>query len=281
MKCRTCRQHLLTSDNPALPAREVADHLSGCPDCREWQRRLLRIEDIVARIPVPPSQPPELLLRRILGQQAAPPALPARPRSRWLVLGGAGLAAAAVLIATGIFLGDWLARTVRRGPHRSEGPAPLARVPQKQARPAQKDRAPAGPAVADPLVARLLACDLNLAQADTPRQRVENLAALADELQGETRALADVAGPDDLRALAGLYERVVRDGVVARAGSLPAAERRPVLAPIADRLERTRRDLQELARAARPASADTLRQLAEAAGAGDSRLRALMGEQTP
>jgi hypothetical protein len=212
-----------------------------------------------------------------------------------LPLATAGLAAAAILIACGVFLGNYLARSLQ-----SDAPAPVAKAPKqssasekapgKQETPKEKTpvkqapkevKTPPEPPSTPALAARLLKHDLTLAEADTPRRRVETLAALADELQGETRALAHKADPQDLHALARLYEKVIREGVMARARNLPMDERRNVLEPMADRLDQTRRDAQELAREVRPASAEALQQIAAAAKAGTDRLRILMEEATP
>jgi hypothetical protein len=286
MKCEACQHLLLTIARPDEPPGEAAQHLAECPACQEWHRQLLRIESNVHRIPVPHSRGRERLLQKILEVEpsqpwpTAPATVPLRRRSRWHVtaLGAAGLVAAAVLIACGIFLGNVLSRSLRPAAE----PSPLAKgpLPKTPADKHQEEKMPAGQAPASPLLARLLAHDLDLAEARTPRQRVETLAALADELKEETSALAQVAGPDDLRDLARLYRKVVREGVVARAHSLPASQRRAVLEPIAERLQRTGRDFHQLARASRQAG-DPLRQIADAATDGDSSLRNLMKEATP
>jgi hypothetical protein len=303
MKCQACQTELLAAADPERPSREVAEHLAGCPVCQEWQRQILLIERSVSRIPAPPSRACEALVQRLL-QPAGPPAAPAaylppalpRPRSRWRLptLGVAGLVAAALLIACGILLGNYLARSIPPADLSPQAQAPEeAAALQKPADTRKTNKqgivvlapAPAAkkepPAPASPLTARLLACDLALAEADSPGKRLEALVALADELQGETKALADAAGAEDLRTLARLYEKVIREGIVPGAGSVRAGERRAVLGPIASRLVRTRRDLRELARRSGPTSAGPLLQIAAAAEVGGRRLRDLMREGTP
>jgi hypothetical protein len=293
MKCRACQHELLTAATPELPAHAVADHLASCAVCREWHRRLLRIESNVERIPVPASEVKERFLERLTNPVDPPaplPILPLPPPRRPLFgLATAGLVAAVILIACGIFLGNLLSRSLQR-----EGPAPVVKAPEKPPEkvtpkqptpkdktPAPVDKAPAAPPATPPLASRLLTHDLSLAEADTPRRRVETLAALADELQGETRALARKADPEDLHTLARLYVKVIREGIMARARQLPMDERRQILEPMAKRLDQTRRDVQELAREVRPASAEALRQIAMAAQDGTDRLRVLMEEATP
>jgi hypothetical protein len=297
MKCSACKRQLLRSENPALPARDLAEHLASCDACREFNRRLQRIEGNVAMIPVWPTRAKQAFIEKLL-QPTAPPGPPAtlplaRPR-RWrkLVLRAAGVAAALALAVAGVLLGNFLSQSLqsptpsrlakgseKSGPPHAKAPGTLKQADEPKKGPGDKALPDPVPNV-PPLMARLMACDLKLAEAENPRQRVEALAALADELQGETRILAGSAGSKDLKGLARLYERVIREGVVARARGLPAEQRRPVLRPIADRLERTRRDLQELAREEGPASAEPLRQIAAAAREGSNHLQVLM-EETP
>jgi hypothetical protein len=278
MHCHLCQNELLSSARPDQPSPEVSHHLAECPACQEWHRQLLRIEANVPRIPVPASNARDRLLRIIRNVDPAPVPirrLSVRP-SRWRMpaMGAAGLVAAAVLIACGIFLGNFLSHSLRQ-------PGPPEQAVKPQPKPAAKNPAGDAELPGGPLLARLLNCDVNLAEADTSRQRVEALAALADELKEETRALARVAAKDDLQGLARLYEKVIADGVVAHARNLPMSERRPILGPIADRLRQTQHDLQKMAQGSRPASAEPLQQIAAAAQSADGRLRDLMQEATP
>jgi hypothetical protein len=279
MQCPTCQNELLAATNPGQPSPEAAEHLAGCPACQEWQRQLLLIERNVSRIPVPTTQTKEVLLRRLVSEPVPvrqPATLPL-PRRSWRMpaIAVAGLVAAVILIACGIFLGNFLSRSLRPG-----GPAPLAKRREPASTTSRKQtttvrKGPAAPAPS-PLLARILACDVTLAEAGTPRQRLESLASLADALQGETRAVAkEAGGAKNLPTLARLYEKVVRDGIVARAGTVPAAERPAVLMPIAERLRRTTREVREMAGRSGP-----LLQIAAVAEAGDRQLRKLM-EETP
>jgi hypothetical protein len=126
-------------------------------------------------------------------------------------------------------------------------------------------------------VARLIRCDLRLARARTPRERVEALADLADRLHAESRGLAQAAAAQELYRLAGLYTKVVRGAMVPRSRAVPPGERQQVLAPIVARLARARQDAQRLAEQT-PRAAGPLRSMAAAAREGEVRLRGLMGE---
>jgi hypothetical protein len=283
MNCEAYQRNLLLAANPAGPPADVALHLADCPNCREWQRRLAHIEHQVALLPVPVSDGKARLLQRILSGPFPLPSSPASPlKPAWrriaFFLGGA--VAAAVLIAAGILVGGLASRSLQ-GP----GNEPQAQAPGKLLQPSQAGAAEALPGQAAPiagtLVDRLMECDLRLAQAESTRQRVETLAELADALRDEAQALGKTAAPEALEALALFYSKVVREGVIQRARALPPEQRREVLVPIAARLDRATRDVEEIARKAAPASAERLRLVASIAREGDVQLRALAREGAP
>jgi hypothetical protein len=124
-------------------------------------------------------------------------------------------------------------------------------------------------------------CDVRLAQADTPRQRVQSLADLADALHDQAKTLGHAAAPEALETVAVMYGKVIRDGLVQRARALPSAERREVLGPIAVRLAQVERDVEQVARNAGPTTAERLRQVALVAHQGDAELRRLAQGGTP
>jgi hypothetical protein len=258
MNCETCQRRLLATEDPKVPAAEVRAHLAGCPACQRWQRQLLRLERHVPLLPVPPSQARERLLGELLGQPVpAPAAVPLPPpsaplpRKPWwrrpLVVRVSGAAAAAVLIACGILLGRVLTRQE----------PPVAEAPL-----AEQD-----------FVIRLVDCDTRLAETDSPSKRVQTLAELADALHRESDALRRAnGGEDELREVARLYARVIREGIVARARTLPRDERRQVLDPIVNRLARAEREARQQAARTTHASAPLL-QIADAARDGAHALR--------
>src|SRR5437764_207418 len=79
-------------------------------------------------------------------------------------------------------------------------------------------------------------------------RKVSLLAALADAIQNDTRALFDAAGPEDLATLAGCYQKVVSDGIVKQAQALPAGDRTEFLNSLAPRLAAAADDAERLAR---------------------------------
>ncbi len=285
MNCKACQRRLLSTEAPERPAREVEAHLAACEACREWQRRLIQIEDNVGRLPVPPAPGPGKLLAR-LGRATQPatadtrthavtdtmphrlpPAAPARPAARaWngRVLAG-GAVAAAVLIGCGAWLGNALWQAVD--------------APEKAQQAAGPDRRGKLPPAPRSLIAKLIQCDIRLARAGSPRERAEAVADLADSLQGETQVLVRATSGAELAKLAQLYGQVVEEAVVPRCRALPARDRRHILPPIVARLGRVEADAEQLARS-RPASATSLRRIAAAARAGRTQLCVLMENDT-
>jgi hypothetical protein len=233
---------------------------------------LLQVEANVPRLPVPASDALPALLEQIANGPDVlpmPPAPPARSWS-WRLLTGAALAAS-LLIGCGIFLGNVVWRALQN-PQNQRALAPVEE-PEKKASTARR------PAPAATLVAHLVQCDLRLARAGNPEERVRALADLAQSLQGETQLLAGAAGAKELERLARLYGKVIRQGVVIRSRAVPAPERQRVLAPIVAQLARAEHDTAQLADKT-PASAGPLRLIAAAAREGESQLRQLIGKDT-
>jgi hypothetical protein len=288
------------ADDPSDLGPEAAAHVAECLLCRAWQQQLIKIEHNVRLLPTPSSSPQAFLDQHIFQNRpaATPPTIPmgrlaeerpatlpmssptARPtprwrQPRWLATVAGGLAAAGILIACGIFLGNMLSRALR-----DDGD--LVVKNDKSPSPAgKKDVALDAPKAApqlNPLVAKLLESDLQLAEADTPRQRVEQLARIAGALDGETTKYGNVRAGAELDRLAKLYGKVIQDGVVARARTLPREERRAVLTGIADQLDKSSKRAEAGAREAMPETAGSLRQVAVAARTGAAQLRELMEE---
>jgi hypothetical protein len=260
MKCEHYRLRLLATETPGQPAPEVEDHLAACPACREWQQRLLQIETLVPRLPVPASRTRAAFLERFLRPSRPGPA-GARRGGKWRLV-AAGLAAA-VLISVGGFIGNFLWNTWRQPDELRQNTTPLGTQPK--------------PATRDTLVSRLLQCDLRLARATGPKQRARALADLADALQTEVRTLVRHSGIPRLIRLARLYSKVVRQGLVPGFRAVPAGQRQKVLAPIAKQLARAERNAERLARES-PGSARPLRLIARAAREGRTSLRGLLAK---
>lgn len=271
MNCDHVQRLLLVARRPEQPSAEAAAHLAQCPACRLWHGRLVGIERQIPQLPVPSSQAKRRLLRHVLAggagewerpradrvacsptQDDAASHSPTLPLYHTLTLVAAGL-----LVAVG---GWWLLRA-SPNPHTAQVERP-ARVP-------------------DQLFARLSAGHLRLAQAQTPQDRVAEVARFVDHVHQHTQDLASVADPATLQTLARLYERLVRDGVVRGAHAVARDQRRTSLVPLAERLARLGDEAERWVHEVPPGSAAPLRQIAAAARAGDRQLRTLIQEETP
>lgn len=261
MNCKAVRTTVLGLEQLDQPPPDAAGHLADCGACRDWLRRLTQMERCVSQLPVPASAAKSAVIARILSEPRPRPAAPEplwvqRERRLKRLAVAAAMSAALVLIAVGMLVWQHANRTQTNVVER-----------------------PKPPPAEETLLAGLMKNNLNLASAKTSRQRVEALADVAENLQSELRSLIDVANPEDLTALARLYERVMRQGIVPQAKTIPAAERALLLGPLADRLAQVQDEADQLAAQLanhRPAVARPLRDLAAAARDGDRQLRILL-----
>jgi hypothetical protein len=266
MICQAVQNQLLALPDPSRPGVDLRDHLQACAACRQWQHRLLQIERNVPVLPVPSSTGQKAFLRQFLaGSGDAPVVVPPPKKSglEKLALGAWppgpwGYAAAAVAAVVLVSLGSWALWRPRE--------LPVLRAATKAPLP-------------DPFVASLMQRDLRLAVAETGRERLEVLSDLADDLFQETRQVVRGARAEDLDQMAQLYEKVVQEGIVhlSRAPSLRAADRRQVLAALADRLAQAGREADRLARGAPQNAVRPLQVIGAAARDADNRLRGLVG----
>ncbi len=257
MNCSQVRQHLLSSDRPDQPAAAVAAHLAGCPACRAYRHRLVRLEQDLPRLAVPPSRPPVQLLEQILrapaGKQIViPPAsLHANPDAT-RAGGRQKLALAfALAAALAVFAVGWWAW-------------PRLDFPAQR------------PTRTDPYLAAL---DNKLKDARTPQERVVRLADLADDFMKEARDSRDDVR--HLNELAGRFDRLGGD-LHRCALQVPRAERRKVLGEVSERLRTIDSEASRLEawaeREQRPHSAQVYRRIARSVRATRGQLDELVRE---
>jgi hypothetical protein len=279
MNCVDFRNLLLAEEDAGRPSAVVRDHLEGCGDCRVWQRRLLQLERSVRLLPVPASDG-KVKVAGLFRSEAAPRKEPVPldgsgtaafpepivtsetvrfglrkliPRHRWYAAAGVA-AAILVLVFDGFVL--W-------NPH---GP-PVKETKKEAAR--------------DPFLASLMERNLRLAEAESPKKRLEALADLADDLQSHTQKLIRQAQAKDLQQLAQLYDRVIREGITQSARDVPPAQRIQVFEPIVNRLTRATLDAEGMRTGIPADSAGALQLIASAAQRGRDELRLLVQERTP
>jgi len=273
MNCAKSEHCLLSCERPEQPPTEVRRHLAQCPACRALQRRLVEVEQHLPRLPVPPAPGRAAFLARVRAGDipAAGPAdtSPKRQRGDGPVAGAPGschrpagslphtlkeralrkvaLAFALAAALAAFALGWWA------WPHDSD------------------------PAGRSPIAARQQQRDRLLAQAHTPRERVEVLAGLADRLQREARQLTLPTDGDQLRVVARFYREVVHDNLLEHARQLPPDERPAVLGTVAEQLNGVDSEVQRLLTNQVPdSSKESLRDIALASRESHDLLRALL-----
>jgi predicted anti-sigma-YlaC factor YlaD len=98
MNCAAVQRRLLQIERPERPPAALRHHLARCARCRHWQRRLLRLEANVPRLPVPPSGAPAKLLQEIR-KESGRARTPGKGRPR--ALQALAVAAAVLLVVFG------------------------------------------------------------------------------------------------------------------------------------------------------------------------------------
>jgi hypothetical protein len=250
----------------------VQRHLKRCRGCRRRQQRLLRLDQALAAMPLPPSRPQALSrLRQKLFDLAAVPESGGPPRvlppgrwQRWLF---PFATAAALLVGMGC---GWLLW--------KQSPAEDEARPGLQVRHAQPPRLVAGE-----VVFRTLGHDLRLAETAVPQEQLQALADMAADLRKEATRMIQEGPLEDLPLVSDLYQRVLRQGLIGRAQRLPAPQQELLLPTLAEQLHADRLDLEQAGERTLPAAGDYLWQMEEATEhtARFLRPRAPLGQTAP
>jgi hypothetical protein len=265
MKCHVVQRRLLALEDPHRPQAELRAHLARCPACRAWQRELVELEQRVPLLDVPPSDAKARLIERVLAGAVGPrrekpagrPTLSLRTAGARRDVARRKVAAAMALLVP--LAAAVLVMVVANWPS-SSTPSPSS-----------------SPVVVNPLLGKLLKHDLSLARRTAKLDhRLNTLADMAGDLQGETKALVEAGGADDLKALADCYGQVLHEGIGQVGSSALAEERKAVaiqlwkakghLDDLAETVseERGRQHLQSMAKAAEKAAQALEREVAHA-----------------
>jgi hypothetical protein len=227
MNCTAIRNRLLACEQPDFPPPEVREHLADCAACRAVQQRVVQLEQQIVALPVLPSDGrAAFVLRFLAGDEAGgSPARRPGPRLKDNVRRKVALAFALAAGLAIFALGWWAWRQAEPTPT----PPVVAvgsRLPDRQAQLRQK-----------------------LEGAQTPAERVQRLADLAEELQKE--ALDHQKDADRLADVARFCVQVVREDLLkyAReyAREVPQAKRKDLLTAVAVRLQRIESEASRLA----------------------------------
>lgn len=269
MNCQAVQNQILALADPRLLPPALLAHVTGCDACRAWAGRAARLESLLEQLPVPPAPGDKkgMLIGELLAADPIiqPMAVPAtRP----------GFVTA-------------VARLARRNPAYVGGlaAAVLVAVAAAWYGTKQKDtQSDFVEAQEHPLLRKMVARDVALARADTPVKRLEVLGGMAEDLAGETRGMARVASPAELRDFARWYDRVVKDGMVRQARELKdtarymdAGEKRRLLDGLAAKLESDATEADRLATEAPQDAQPTLKRMADTAREGARELSGAKG----
>jgi hypothetical protein len=267
MECNAVQNQIIGLPDPRELSPALRDHVVGCAACLAWARQAARLEALLAQLPVPPApaEKKEAMIEELTADGPVirtVPSVPARS-GPWFDAAGrflrrnataVGGLAAAVLVAGGIY---WLASG-------TGGPKPEVVQTQKH-----------------PLLEKMSRANIALARAETPAKRFEALGGMADDLAGETRGMARIASPAELKKLADWYETVVTRGIVQQAKAeagrhlMNPVEKQKVFDALAARLEADAAEAERVMAETPQESQPALKRMADTAREGHKTLRAL------
>jgi hypothetical protein len=261
MNCEAVQNQILALPDPRELSPALREHVLGCVTCQAWARQAARLESLLELLPVPPAprEKKEALLGDLMSAEPViqPMATPATRPNFGLVavkfLGRnatyVGGLAAAVLVAVGIYA--------------------LWPTKQTQTNMVQTHK--------HPLLEKMVARDVAMARADSPAKKLEVLSGMADDLATDTRGMARLASGAELKQMAGWYEKVVKDGMVRQAETLPVTmtpeQKAKLLEPLAAKLDADAIEAEKLSREAPQDAQPALKRMADTAREGGKSLR--------
>lgn len=278
MTCETIQDRILSADNPRRLGAELDEHLSWCPECAAFARRLIAIESAAASMPVKGSEAAKTaFLRRGRAEEL-------RPARRLILRPVWGLVAAVLVL--GIGLGIYLARPATASAavvdqlvdwnlELADASGPQERQQLYSTRAAGFDSAvrTASLNAEDRQLATLLLEQGSwLAKNNDPVDEAEHFSELADQFVARLDRAADANDARALQRLGRNYDRLAQRGVNARLQRLAAVAsvNKPELARKLERLARLQaereRRLERLAE--RHPNAKAVRQWRKARGSG-------------
>lgn len=269
MNCQAVQNQILALPDPRELTPELREHVLSCEACKAWAKQAARLEAILAQLPVPapPAEKKEKMLGELMAADPVilpmptPAARPSRGAAALRFLRDNAKAvsglAAAVLIAVGVY----------------------AMWPRGETPPGQPELTQA-----DPLPRKLAKRNVEMARAETPANRLEVLGGIAEDISADTRGLSNIA-PTELKDRANQYEKVVREGMMARlkevqgqAVGMSAADKTKLFDSMAEKLAKDATESEKKAGEAPPDAQPVFKRMADAARDGEKTLRAAARE---
>jgi hypothetical protein len=257
VNCDSVHRRLHALERLDRPPADLRQHLNACAVCRTLHEQLMLLECEVPQLPVPAPTRKAAFLEKLAREAPSPTFAPRllRPsgdsrRERALKKLALAVGLAATLLVAAF----------------------VAWIVNQDRSPSQHDQITAEPRKTplDELKSR----DIRWARAKTPVERVRLLDEWANETEGKALALADRS--DELEKQLQLYTEVINALIDTEAPQMSAQERKEQLKPIAGRMAMVQSEAKRLAMALSPEAAEKLLVLAQLAGDGDRRLRAML-----
>ncbi len=250
MKCEAVQNRLLALPDASRLPDELRDHLSGCAACSGYLAQLGRLDAILASLPVP--TPSDDRKAEFLDQMSAVgpiitrmPVYTKTDSATYRALTNshtwkyAGLAAALM-----VAVGAWVM------------------IPGKKATEVET----AG--LRHELLKKEVALVSALAQSKEQRRNVELWSQFTGDLRDEVRHVYLYAPGDDMTALAGLFDKAAKGGVLKHArqlDNLPLDQRKVIVDQLIQRMAEAETEAMQLGQSAPPQSKVPLKRIAEAA----------------
>jgi hypothetical protein len=251
MNCPQVTHWLLGTDNLRSVPAEIGAHLGACPRCRRRRSRLRRLNHIVAHLPAPVADPAARarLLQRIAATPPGQPAVIVSRRPWRQVLSRAAMIA--------LLIGGFSVFALHVG-----NPDPSTVVASET-----------------DFVGRLVDCHVQLAEGLPPEERCQVFAEMAQDLRKEALRQAGEEDSSGVVALASLYDRVLRQGVLQRLGRLPVDKQQAIARAVAADMRSAENEAREAVLSARPGSAAALKRIATTSREIGEVLEALGGNE--
>jgi hypothetical protein len=259
MTCDAIQNRLLALPDLRRVPDELRGHLDECPTCRAYLARAVRLDKLLATIPVPPSseETKAAFLDRVTEAGPVIKHIPVvrRDSGTYLLDDGRWKYTAAALAAAVLVAAGWLAF---RG-----GEAPPNR---------NKYDTVAGHELLTKTLGRVVTDEKALARSNTSEERLRAWADMTSDLRDEVEKVHLHAPKDDLKALAGLFEKAAQKGLLTEARKMtedqtPAEKQRAAFQVAQERMTRIAADAAAFAQAAPPDKKQPLQQIRDTAGA--------------
>jgi len=270
MTCDLFQNRLLALPSPTEPTAELREHVRTCPGCAAFAAKAVRVEILLAMLPVPNSEGVKGEFAAMIGAEGpvirTKPVLPSslstsgsfRPVGAWLKsldrrwLGGV---AAGVIVTVGL---AWYATR----PNIDKPEPDVAAKPRHE------------------LLSQCVKHNVALTKARTAPERFAVFHEWSNDLGREARDVYKAASREELAQLATLFEKTVQDGLIAQAKQLDdkpmvPAERQELFSKATKRLAATASDVAALAPEAPTDAQPALARIAKAARSASTTLSEL------